>query len=98
MSDQGVRPSLLRSGQVSQFRSARLGVTTGCDYVWSLTSEGHNSFVRTPFWVFLDSMESSLSQEFIHMLEEDIRCQTKVSNQVYRGLFSSVNSGQLDWV
>ena len=28
MSDQGVRPSLLRSGQLSEFRSARLGVTT----------------------------------------------------------------------
>ena len=30
MSERGVRPSLLRLGQVSQFRSARLGVTT-CD-------------------------------------------------------------------
>ena len=30
MSDRGVIPSLLRSGQLSQFRSARLGVTT-CD-------------------------------------------------------------------
>ena len=28
MSDQGVRPSLSRLGQLSQFRSARLGVTT----------------------------------------------------------------------
>ena len=28
MSDQGVRLSLPRSGQLSQFRSARLGVTT----------------------------------------------------------------------
>ena len=25
------------------------------------TSNTHNFFVRTPFWVFLDSMESSLS-------------------------------------
>ena len=30
MSDRGVIPSLLRTGQLSQFRSARLGVTT-CD-------------------------------------------------------------------
>ena len=30
MSDRGVRPSLLRLGQLSQFRSAWLGVTT-CD-------------------------------------------------------------------
>ena len=28
----------------------------------------HNSFVRTPLWVFLDSMESSLSLESNHML------------------------------
>ena len=28
MLDQGVRPSLPRSGQLSHFRSARLGVTT----------------------------------------------------------------------
>ena len=29
----------------------------------SLTSDEHNFFVRTPFEVFLDSMESPLSQE-----------------------------------
>ena len=27
----------------------------------------HNFFVRTPFWMFLDSTESSLSLEFIHI-------------------------------
>ena len=27
------------------------------------TSEGHNFFVRTLFWVFLDSMESPLNQD-----------------------------------
>ena len=31
------------------------------------TSEGHNFFVRTPIRVFLDSMESPLSQESIHI-------------------------------
>ena len=31
------------------------------------TSEGHNFFVRTPFQVFLDSMESPLSQDSSHM-------------------------------
>ena len=36
------------------------------------TSEGHNSFVRTPFRVFLDSMESPLSQDSIHISVEDI--------------------------
>ena len=37
----------------------------------SLTSDEHNFFVRTPFEVFLDSMESSLSQESRFMLVED---------------------------
>ena len=32
-----------------------------------------NFFVRTPFWVFLDSMESSLSPESNHMLFNGIR-------------------------
>ena len=31
------------------------------------TSEGHNFFIRTPIWVFLDSMESPLSQDYIHI-------------------------------
>ena len=37
----------------------------------SLTSDEHNFFVRTPFEVFLDSMESSLSQESRFMPVED---------------------------
>ena len=37
------------------------------------TSEGHNFFFRTPFRVFLDSMESPLSQNSIHMLVEGSR-------------------------
>ena len=84
MSDRGVRLSLLRSGQLSQ--SARLGVTT---YNLQLRK------VRTPIWVFLDYMESPLSQEFIHMPEEDRICQTEESNLVYRGQVSSVS--QLGW-
>ena len=64
--------------------------SAGCDYVWPPTSESHNSFVRTPFRVFLDSMESPLSQESIHIHEEDSRCQTEVSDLVYRGQVSSV--------
>ena len=35
----------------------------------------HNSFVRIPLWEFLDSMESSLSLESIHMLFNGIWCQ-----------------------
>ena len=74
MSDRGVRPNLSRSGQLSSVSSA------GCDYVRPPTSEGHNSFVQTPIRVFLDSMERSLSQEFIHTHEEDRICQTNVSD------------------
>ena len=41
-------------------------------HVRPLTSEGHNFFVRTPFWVFLDSMETPLSQDSIRMPLEGI--------------------------
>ena len=58
----------VRSAQSVQVSSA------GCDYVWPPTSEGRNSFVRTPFQVFLNSMERPLSQESINMLKEDSRC------------------------
>ena len=30
-------------------------------------SDGHNFFVRTLFWMFLDSMGSTLRLEFIHL-------------------------------
>ena len=33
----------------------------------SPTSDGHNFFIRSPFWVFLDSMEIPLSLESIHI-------------------------------
>ena len=59
------------------------------DYVRPSTSEGHNSFIRTPIWVFLDSMESPLSQEYTHFPEEDNRCQTKV---LYRARPAQVSS------
>ena len=36
-----------------------------------LTSDDHNFFIRTPFEVFLDSMESPLSQESRFMPVED---------------------------
>ena len=65
----------VRSSQSIQVSSAE------CDYVGPPTSEGHNSFVRAPFRVFLDSMESPLSQESIHMHVEDNRCHTEVLDQ-----------------
>ena len=38
---------------------------------WPPTSNGHNFFVRTPFQVFLDSMEIPLSQDSSHAPVED---------------------------
>ena len=57
-------------------------------YVSPPTLEGHNSSVRTSIWVFLDFMGSPLSQEYTHMLEENIRCLTEVIDEL-------VTSGQL---
>ena len=48
-------------------RSGRLAT-----HVRPPTLEGHNFFVRTPFRVFLDSMESPLSQDFIYMTMEAV--------------------------
>ena len=39
---------------------------------WPPTLDGHNFFTRTLFQVFLDSMESPLSLEFIHIYLDDI--------------------------
>ena len=47
-----------------QVRAGRLGLAI---HVWPPTSDGHNFFIRTPFRVFLDSMESPFSQDSIHM-------------------------------
>ena len=63
-------------------------------YVRPPTSEGHISFVRTLILVFLNSMERPLSKEYIHILEENIKCLTEVIDE----LFTSgqlVNLGQL---
>ena len=65
----------------------------GFDYVLPPTSEGHNSFVRTPIRVLLDSMERPLSKESIDMPEEDIRCPTEVLDRAHRGQVSSSSSG-----
>ena len=67
--------------------------SSGCDYVRPPTSEGHNSFVRALIRVFLDSMERPLSQEYIDMTEEDIRCQTEVIDRARPGQVSSTSSG-----
>ena len=84
MSDRGFKPSSSRSGQL---------VSSGFDYVFPPTLEGRNSFVRTPIRVFLDSMESPLSQEYIDMPDEDIRCQNEVIDRARPGQVSSSNLG-----
>ena len=73
MSDRGVRSSPSKSGQL-----VSSGQLVWVDYARSPTLEGHISFVRTPILVFLDSMESPLSQEYIHMPKEDSIGQTEV--------------------
>ena len=80
MSDRGVRSSSSRSGQLISS-----GQLVWVNYVRPPTSEGHISFVRTPIWVFLDSMERPLSQEYILMPEGDIICQTKVLDRARPG-------------
>ena len=57
MSDRGIISSLSRSGQL-----VSSGQLVWVDYAQPPTSEDHISFVRTPFWVFLDSMERPLIQ------------------------------------
>ena len=54
------------SGPVELVTSGQL---VRVDCVRPPTLEGHNSSVRAPIWVFLDSMESPLSQESTHMPE-----------------------------
>ena len=73
MSDRDV---ILSSSKSSKLNSP--GQLVCVDYLRPLTSEGHNSFVRTPILLFLDSMEIPLSHKSIHMPEEDIICQTEV--------------------
>ena len=58
-------------GQTEVLDQARPGKvsssSSGFAYARPPTSEGHNSFFRTPFWVFLDSMEIPSSQDSIHV-------------------------------
>ena len=80
MSDQGVRSSSSRLGQL-----VSSGQLVWVDYARPPTSEGHITFVRALIWVFLDSMESPLNQEYFNMPKEDSRCQTKVLYRAHPG-------------
>ena len=66
------------------------------------TSDDHNFFVRTPFRVFLDPMESPLSQDSSHVLWRTVGdhnlAEIYVLHQVYRLLGCvDVNSRVLTW-
>ena len=74
--DIGCHTEVLKQAQPGQLSLASSGQLGWVNYVRPPTSEGHNSFVRTPIRVLLDYMESPLSQKSIDMTEEDIRCQT----------------------
>ena len=67
MSNLGDRLSSSRSDQLIS-----PGQLVLVDYVRVPTSEGHNFSIRTPIRVFLDSMESPLSQEFINSQLDNI--------------------------
>ena len=84
MSDRGVRLSSSSSGQLVS--SSQL---VWVDYVRPPTSEGHNSFFRTPIQVFLDTMESPLSQEYTHINDEGNRCLTEVLDRARPAQVSS---------
>ena len=86
MIDRGVGLSSSRSGQL-----VSSGQLVRVDYALPPTLESHISFVRTPIRVFLDFMESPLSQEYIHMPKDYIRCQTEVLDRARQ----LVSSGQL---
>ena len=61
------------------------------------TLKGHNFFVRTPFRVFLDSMEIPLSQDSIHITVENSRCQENLG-QVRSARPCQVSSAGFDYV
>ena len=84
MSDQGLRSSSSRSGQLVS--SVQL---VWVDYARPPTSEGHISFVLTPIWVCFDSMERPLSQENNNILDGDIIYQTEVLYRASPGQVSS---------
>ena len=84
MLEQGVKSSSFRSGQLVSSGQLLL-----VDYARPLTSEGHISFVRTPTFMFLESMESPLIQEYINMPEWDIIFQNEVLDQDFPGQVNS---------
>ena len=66
----------IRRGRLRNFTGAvkfRKGLRK-CSGSGPPTSNDHNFLVRAPFRVFLDSMESSLTQESIHMPMEGNWC------------------------
>ena len=67
----------LRSCEISQQQHNLVEVRNfveGYDGFWPPTSNDHNFLVQTLFQVFLDSMESPLSQEYSHAPMEGNWC------------------------
>ena len=60
--------------------AARVGHNCHFSYCWPPTSDDHNFFVRTPFRVFLDSIEIPLSLEFIHIYLDNIEIHIRSKN------------------
>ena len=56
-----------RKGVIGQDWSGRASRVRLVIYVKPPTLEGHNFFARTPILVFLESMESPLSQDYSHI-------------------------------
>ena len=52
---------------------AQVGQNCHFSDCWPPTSDDHNFFIRTPFQVFLNSMEIPLNQDSIHVPVEDSR-------------------------
>ena len=70
-----IRKGRLRNfARAAKFRRGLRIFTTLCYGFWPTTSEDHNFLVRTPFWEFLNFMESPWSQESNHVSVEGNWC------------------------
>ena len=94
MSDRDVRPSLPTLGELSQFRSARLGVTTYDLQIRKVITPSSELRFRCSWTLWKTRL---VKNSFICLRRIEVvrsRCPTKV----YRGQVSSVSSGQLGWL
>ena len=73
-----------RSDELGQVRTPRPSQVSFAEFDFACppTSEGHNFFVRTPFRVLLDYMESPLSQESIYIYLVEIETRIKLRKSI----------------